>query len=59
MWKDIKTNYQNILGELDLYNSTRCSFTMKTQIHLVKFINRLVNSTSVEDSLLDYEENFC
>ena len=31
---------------------------MKTQIEIVKLINRLVNSASVDDSLNDYEDMY-
>lgn len=31
-WQDIKKNYQEIIGQLNSYNSLRCHFTMKTQI---------------------------
>ena len=47
-WQDIKSQYQLILGQMNSFNSLRCHFMMKTQIQIVKLINRLVNSTSVD-----------
>jgi hypothetical protein len=55
-WKEIKSHYRDMLGQLNSFNSLRCHFTMRTQIEIVRLINRLVNSTSVEESLEDYED---
>lgn len=43
-----------ILEDADSFNSIRCNFTVKLQISIVKLINRLVNSSSVDESLQDY-----
>lgn len=58
-WQEIKRSYQQILQEIDSHNSIRCNFTLKMQISTVRLINRLVNSTSVDESLQEYEEIYC
>lgn len=54
-WQEIKEQYGQLLSELDILNSSRCNFTLKMQVNVVRFVNRLVSSTTVEESLQEYE----
>ncbi len=43
-WQTIKTKCTEVLFKIDSYNSSRCTFTAKQQINLIKTINKIVNN---------------
>ena len=47
------------MNKIDIHNSSRCNFTIKQQLLFVEEVNRLVASSSVENSLQEYKDLNC
>jgi hypothetical protein len=46
-WEEIKQKYQGMLFKIDSYNCSRCNFTTKQQIMLIKMINTIVGDGNI------------
>lgn len=55
-WVQIKQKSHQILFKVDSYNSSRCNFTTRQQIKLIKMVNKLVGNQTIEDSLAEYQD---